>query len=47
MLHLADYAASTAGVIMLTRVLALEYGKHGIRVNSVTWPAEGSVAPGQ
>lgn len=35
MLHLADYAASKAGIIMLTRVLALENGKHGIRVNCI------------
>jgi (+)-trans-carveol dehydrogenase len=33
--HLADYAATKAGVIMLTRVLAVEYGAHGIRVNSI------------
>ena len=33
--HLADYAATKAGVIMLTRVLAIEYGAHGIRVNSI------------
>jgi SDR family mycofactocin-dependent oxidoreductase len=35
MLHLADYAASKAGILMLTRVLALENGQHGIRVNSI------------
>jgi len=35
MRHLADYAATKAGIIMLTRVLALEYGAHGIRVNSI------------
>lgn len=33
--HLADYAATKAGVVMLTRVLAVEYGAHGIRVNSI------------
>jgi (+)-trans-carveol dehydrogenase len=36
MLHLSDYACSKAGVIMLTRVLALEYAQYGIRVNNVT-----------
>ena len=32
----AHYAASKAGLIMLTRSLALEYGSHGIRANSVS-----------
>jgi SDR family mycofactocin-dependent oxidoreductase len=35
MQHLADYAATKAGIIMMTRVLALEYGAHRIRVNSI------------
>ena len=33
--HLA-YCASKAGVISLTKVLALEWGKHGINVNSIS-----------
>lgn len=32
----AHYAASKAGLIMLTRSLALEYGCHGIRANTVS-----------
>jgi len=32
----AHYAASKAGLIMLTRSLALEYGCHGIRANAVS-----------
>lgn len=32
----AHYAASKAGLIMLTRSLALEYGSHGIRANAVS-----------
>lgn len=35
MLHLADYGATKAAVIYLTKVLALENGEHGIRVNSI------------
>jgi len=31
----ADYAVSKAGVVMLTRQLAAQWGRHGIRVNSV------------
>jgi NAD(P)-dependent dehydrogenase (short-subunit alcohol dehydrogenase family) len=33
--YTADYATSKAGVVMLTRQLAAEWGRHGIRVNSV------------
>lgn len=33
--HLA-YCASKAGVISMTKVLALEWGKHGINVNSIS-----------
>jgi 3-oxoacyl-[acyl-carrier protein] reductase len=33
--HLSAYAASKAGVIGLTRSLAVEFGKHGITVNCV------------
>jgi NAD(P)-dependent dehydrogenase (short-subunit alcohol dehydrogenase family) len=32
----ADYATSKAGVIMLTRQLASEWGPHGIRVNAIS-----------
>jgi (+)-trans-carveol dehydrogenase len=35
MLHLADYAPTKAAVIMLARVLALEYAEYGIRANSI------------
>jgi (+)-trans-carveol dehydrogenase len=35
MLHLADYASTKAAVIMLARVLALEYAQYGIRVNTI------------
>ena len=39
----ADYATSKAGVIMLTRQLASEWGRYGIRVNSI---APGSIDTG-
>lgn len=31
----AAYCASKAGVILMTKTLALEWGKHGIRVNTI------------
>jgi NAD(P)-dependent dehydrogenase (short-subunit alcohol dehydrogenase family) len=40
---LLPYSVSKAGVIMLTRVLAYEWGKHGITVNAI---APGFVAVG-
>jgi NAD(P)-dependent dehydrogenase (short-subunit alcohol dehydrogenase family) len=33
--RLAPYCASKAGLVQLTRVLALELARHGIRVNAV------------
>jgi NAD(P)-dependent dehydrogenase (short-subunit alcohol dehydrogenase family) len=39
--HLVDYVCAKAGVAALTRVLANEYGQHGIRANCV---APGNVA---
>jgi SDR family mycofactocin-dependent oxidoreductase len=33
--HLVDYVCAKAGVVALTRVLANEYGPHGIRANCV------------
>lgn len=32
----AHYTTSKAGVLMFTRAAAMEYGKHGIRINSVS-----------
>lgn len=33
--HVAAYAASKAGLMQLTRAMALEWARHGIRVNSL------------
>ncbi|MBK5926257.1 SDR family oxidoreductase [Rhodobaculum claviforme] len=33
--HVAAYAASKAGLVQLTRALALEWARHGIRVNAL------------
>ncbi len=35
-LHRGPYAASKGGIIALTKVLSMEYGEHGIRVNCVS-----------
>jgi 3-oxoacyl-[acyl-carrier protein] reductase len=33
--HLAAYSAAKGGVVSLTRLLALQYGRYGIRVNAI------------
>jgi NAD(P)-dependent dehydrogenase (short-subunit alcohol dehydrogenase family) len=33
--HLAPYAAAKAGLLHLTRVLAMEWARHGIQVNAI------------
>ncbi|MBV9204066.1 MAG: SDR family oxidoreductase, partial [Actinobacteria bacterium] len=33
--HLADYVCAKAGVVALTRVIANEYGPHGVRANCI------------
>ena len=35
-LYRAPYAASKGGIIALTKVLAMEYGRYGIRINAVS-----------
>lgn len=34
-LYRLPYAASKGGIVALTKVLAMEYGRHGIRINTV------------
>jgi 3-oxoacyl-[acyl-carrier protein] reductase len=34
-IHLAAYTAAKGGINSLTRLLALQYGRHGIRVNAI------------
>jgi 3-oxoacyl-[acyl-carrier protein] reductase len=34
-IHLAAYTAAKGGIISLTRVLAVQYGRHGIRINTL------------
>ena len=34
-LHRLPYAASKGGILALTKVLAMEYGRHGIRINAM------------
>lgn len=35
-LYRLPYASSKGGILALTKVLAMEYGKHGIRINTVS-----------
>ena len=35
-LYRLPYAASKGGILALTKVLAMEYGRHGIRINTVS-----------
>ena len=42
----ANYAASKAGIIGLTRTLALEWGPDGVRINSIVpGPIDGACEP--
>jgi 3-oxoacyl-[acyl-carrier protein] reductase len=34
-IHLVAYTAAKGGVVSLTRLLAVQYGRHGIRVNAI------------
>jgi 3-oxoacyl-[acyl-carrier protein] reductase len=34
-IHLAAYTAAKGGIISLTRVLAAQYGRHGVRINTI------------
>lgn len=34
-IHLAAYTAAKGGMISLTRVLAAQYGRHGVRINTI------------
>src|SRR5205807_3102976 len=35
-LYRAPYAASKGGILVLSKVLAMEYGRYGIRVNTMS-----------